>query len=235
MVATTRSTLASTIADQGRFDEALETARYAVEEFRDRGDIDSPSFGFALNIYGGFLAEKGEFEEADANLAIAGSLFHKDLSPKNLWFGDNVRNQALSSYMQGKLGEAIVKADTTLQTYEESFGKHYDNYPTALIIKGLSLAKSGHPAVGEKLLREALQLRTETLAEGHYWVSAAQGALGECLSLQKRFDEAEPLLRKSYENLTHSQELNSPRLLLARHRLDTLYEQRETQKFVAAY
>lgn len=220
---TTRSTLASTIADQGRFNEALETARAAVEEFGARGDTDSPSFGFALNIYGGLLAEKGDIASADAALTSAYNIFHKYLGPDNLWVGDNLRNQALSFLMQGRYSDAIEKANATLKNYEDAFGKHYDNYPTALIIKGSSLTKAGRSADGEKFLREALQLRSESLSPDHFWVAAAQGALGECLTAQKRFDEAEPLLKASFESLTRSQEPDSPRLELARERIVALY------------
>lgn len=224
VVATTRSTLASTIADQGRFDEALETAVSAVEEYRQRGETDSPSYGFALNILGGFLTEQGKFGEADAALIEAGSIFSRYLAPANLWIGDNLRNQAISLELQGKYDLAIQKADTAAKMYLESFGKHYDNYPTVLIAKGLSLTHSGRMKEGEILLQEAVDLRNASLPAGHFWVAAANGALGECLTVQKRFDKAEELLKGSFESLRLSQEPNSPRLLLARSRLVTLYE-----------
>ena len=101
-VATTRSTLASTIADQGRFDEALQTAADAVDEFQTRGETDSPNAGFALTVYGGFLSDKGDYAAADANLKAAESIFRKFLTPRTLWLGDNIRNQALSSYRQAR-------------------------------------------------------------------------------------------------------------------------------------
>ncbi len=234
-VATTRSTLASTIADQGRFDEALDTAREAVEEFRNRGDEDSPSFGFALNIYGGFLVEKGDLENADAELRNAENILNKYFSKSNLWIGDNIRNQALSAYMHGHYNESIEKANAALKNYEDGFGKHYDNYPTALIIKGLSLTRSGQTGEGEKILREALKLRSETLSADHYWVAAAKGALGECLTAQDRFGEADPLLKASYESLTRSQESDSPRLELARRRLVSLYQSWGKQELANSY
>ncbi|MBK8465910.1 MAG: protein kinase [Chloracidobacterium sp.] len=223
LLATTRSTLASVIADQGRFVEALETARQAIEEYHLRNETDSPSYGFSLNVLGGFLTENGEYAEADEDLKKAETIFQKYISPTSLWFGDNFRNQATSLYFQNRFDEAVGKADAALKNYEEGFGKHYDNYPTALIIKGLSLTKSGHSGEGERILREALKLRTETLAAGHYWVAAAQGALGECLATQRRFDEAEPLLVESYESLKASQGDGNPRTLLARNRLSNLY------------
>lgn len=223
LLASTRSTLASAIADQGRFEEALATSQEAVEEFRTRGETDSPNYGFALTINGGFLTEKGKFTEADAALAEAESIFRRMLAASNLWLGDNLRNQALSLYLQGKYNDSISKADAAEKIYLEQFGKHYDQYPTVLIAKGLSLAKTGNLRDGEKLLREAAALRNSTLPASHFWVAAANGALGECLALEGQYAEAESLLRSAYDSLSVSQESNSPRLHIARQRLGSLY------------
>ena len=92
----TQSVLASTLADQGRFDEALQTSREGVAEQRRNGFAKTPTFGFNLTVLSGFLTEKGEFAEADAYLSEAEDIFRKNLSPTNLWLGDNLRNQAIS-------------------------------------------------------------------------------------------------------------------------------------------
>ena len=223
-VATTRVTLASTIADQGRFDEALQTARESVDEYQKRAETDSPNYGFSLTVLGGFLTEKGEFAEADASLRDGEAIFRRLLLPNSLWLGDNLRNQANSFYGQGKFSEAIVKADFALKIYEESFGKIYDNYPTVLIIKGLSLAKTGQTNEGEKLLREAFKLRTDSLPKEHFWTAIAESALGECLMIQKRFAEAEPLLTEGFNSLKRLQGAQNPRTILAQNRLVKLYQ-----------
>jgi eukaryotic-like serine/threonine-protein kinase len=221
---TTRSTLASALADQGKFEEALRTARDAVAEFRQRGETNSDSFGFALTILGGFLAEKGNFAEADANLHEAETIFRKLLRASNLWLGDNLRNQALSFYEQGRYAESLSKVTETLKIYRESFGPHYDNYPTALIINGLILTKTSQPQEGEKILREALRIRLESLPKNHFWVALAQGALGECLTTQRRFSEADALLVDSYHNLAQSLGKSDPRTRAALKRLIAFYD-----------
>src|SRR4029077_19677557 len=182
LIGPTRSTLASTLADQGRFEEALQTAREAVSEYRRREETDTPNFGFTLTVLGGFLTEKGDYAEADANLHEAEAIFRKLLAPSNLWLDDNLRNQAISYYQQGRYAESLSKVAETLKIYRESFGTHYDNYPTALIIQGLGLAKTGQVKEGETILREAVRIRTESLPKEHYWVALANSALGECLT-----------------------------------------------------
>src|SRR6266446_6382157 len=179
IIGPTRSTLASTLADQGRFEEALQTAREAVAEYRQREETDTPNFSFTLTVLGGFLTEKGDYAEADTNLREAEAIQRKLLVPSNLWSGDNLRNQAISFYEQGRYAESLSKITETLKIYRDSFGPYYDNYPTALIINGLILAKTGQPKEGEKILREAVKIRTDLLPKGHYWVALANSALGE--------------------------------------------------------
>ncbi len=52
----------------------------------------------------------------------------------------------------------------------------------------------------------------------------ANSALGECLTTQKRFVKAEPLLLESYENLKSSQGAENPRTKIALRRVSMLYE-----------
>jgi serine/threonine protein kinase len=220
----TRSTLASTLADQGRFDEALQTAREAVAEYRQTGRSDAPDFGFALTILGGFLTEKGDFAEADSNLKEAETILRQRMSPSSLWLGDNLRNQAISFYQQGRLAESQSKITETEKIYLESFGPSYDQYPTVLIIKGLILDKTGKSQEGEKILREAVRLRVETLPKEHFWIAIANDALGECLTTQKRFAEAETLLIESYTTLKFRLGTRDPRTIEAQRRLVNLYQ-----------
>ena len=223
-LATTRSTLASVLADQGRFDEALQTARDAADEYVQRNETDAPGYGFSLTVLGGFLSEKGDFKNADENLKTAEAIFRQTLSPTSLWLGDNLRNQAISLYQQQKYAESTVKAGETLRIYDESFGKHYDHYPTVLIVQGLILTKTGMGKEGEKKLREAVRLRADSLPPDHFWIAIANGALGENLMSQNRLAEAETLLIESYNNLRNSQGEDNPHTQLAKSRLDTFYK-----------
>lgn len=222
-VATTRSTLASTLSDQGRFDEAVETARVAVDEYRQRGDVGSTNYGFSLTIFGGFLAEKGHFAEADASLQEAEAIFRRLVPPGSLWVGDNYRQQANSLLLQGRFALAQTRADQAIKIYQ-AFGKHYDQYPTALIIKGLALTKQGHAAEAEPLLREALKVRTDSLPKDHFWVAIANSAWGEWLVSQKRYPEAEPFLVESSNSLNVRLGPQDPRTISAYRRLLYLYE-----------
>jgi Tetratricopeptide repeat len=82
----------------------------------------------------------------------------------------------------------------------------------------------GKVTEAEKVLREAASLRAENLPKDHFMSALTNGALGECLTTQKRFAEAEPLLSESYQSLKLSQGEQNPRTLLAKNRLDRLYQ-----------
>jgi eukaryotic-like serine/threonine-protein kinase len=223
VVGITRSTLASALADQGKFEEALQTAQDAISEDRQTGQADTPGFGFSLTVLGGFLTDNRQFAEADAALSEAEAIFRKLLSPSHLWLADNLRNQAALLYEEGRFTESLEKVSRALDLYR-NFGTHYDNYPTALIIRGLSLTKTGQPDVGETILREAVKIRTDSVPKEHFWVAVANSALGECLTIQGRYDQAEPLLLQSYKSLKSSQGAGNPRTRLAVQRLIALYE-----------
>ena len=137
VIGVTRATLASVLADQGRFQEAVQTAQEAVAESRREGvaSTSTPDFGFVLTIYGGFLIEEGRYAEADSALSEANRIFLQLISPASLWVGDNIRNQAASLYQQERYRDALVKAQEASRIYRENFGTHYDNYPTALTIQ----------------------------------------------------------------------------------------------------
>ncbi len=86
------------------------------------------------------------------------------------------------------------------------------------------LAKTGQPQEGEKILREAVKIRTDLLQKGHYWIALANSALGECLTIEKRYTEAEPLLIESYNDLKASQGERHPRAVEALQRIVELYQ-----------
>ncbi|MEO8073372.1 MAG: tetratricopeptide repeat protein [Acidobacteriota bacterium] len=76
----------------------------------------------------------------------------------------------------------------------------------------------------EKVLREAAELREKNLPKEHFLTALTNGALGECLMTQKKYAEAEPLLKESFESLKISQGTDNPRTETARRQLVSFYE-----------
>lgn len=215
--------LVLTLLDQGKFDEAESFARGLVDEFRRMPNAETPEMCSALTILGSVLLEKNDFDGALANLREAEVLYHKIFSPNFIPTYDNLRLQAQALYLQGRLPEAEQTIDKVLDNYRQNSTPRYINFATALTVKGLVLNKGGRPVEAEKMLREALTLHEENLPRGHFLTALTKGALGECLTAQQKYIDAEPLLLASYESLTHSQEGDNPRTSLAKRRLCELY------------
>ncbi len=218
------SVLALILVDQGKLYEAETIVRKKVDEDRAQANNESPSLAASLNLLGGILSEKGEYETAETNLTEAETIYRKLYSQNFLPIGDSLRVQALNLYFQNRLPEATAKINETLEIYRKGTSTQYINYPTAIMIRGLILNKQGNSVEAEPILREAVRIRTENLPKEHFLRALALGALGECLVTLKRFAEAEPLLTESYNNLRTSQGEENPRTLLAKSRLDKLYE-----------
>ncbi|MBS0659434.1 MAG: serine/threonine protein kinase [Verrucomicrobia bacterium] len=211
LVGITLATLASTLADSGRFGEALATAREAVAEARRDGAAASGWAAFTLTVLGGFLTEAGEWSEAASLLQESERILRQTLATSTLWLGDNLRNQAILALRQERFAEAEALAREAAGIYLQAFGAHYDHYPTTQLVLGLAQARSGRVAEGEPILRAALKQRSEDLAADHFWVAEAEGALGECLRLAGRPAEAEPLLRSRADKLQRAFGAADPR------------------------
>jgi serine/threonine protein kinase len=223
-LAVAETVLALTLADQGEFDEAVGIVRQKVAEVRAQTNSETPQLCASLTGLGSFLIEKGAFAEAEENLRAAETVYRKLYSAANMQLGDNLRLQAQACLALRQYPEAEAKINTTLEIYRAASGPQYVNYPTALMVQGVIYSQTGRTAEAEKLLREAVRIRAENVPETHFLRATANGALGEFLTTQAHFPEAESFLLASYESLKKSQAENSPRTRLALQRLANLYE-----------
>ncbi|MGZ4983450.1 MAG: protein kinase domain-containing protein [Chthoniobacterales bacterium] len=219
-----QAVLALTQADQGKFDEAIKTVRERIEDIRQQKGNETPELCASLTGLGSFLIESGAFAEAEENLRAAETIYRKIYSAANMQLGDNLRLQAQAFLALRQYPDAEARINATLEIYRAASGPQYVNYPTALMVQGMIYGETGRTAEAEKLLREAVRIRAENVPETHFLRATANGALGEFLTAQARFPEAEPFLLASYESLKKSQAENSPRTRLALQRLANLYE-----------
>ena len=86
--------LALTLADQGKFDEAIKIVREKIAAIRQQTKDDTPALCASLTGLGSFLIEKGAFAEAEENLRAAETIYRKLYNAANMQLGDNLRLQA---------------------------------------------------------------------------------------------------------------------------------------------
>jgi len=216
--------LALTKTDQGKFDEAIKTVRERIAAIRRQAGDETPTLCANLTGLGSFLIEEGEFAEAEENLRAAEIIYRKLYNAANMQLGDNLRLQAQAFLGLRQYADAEARINATLEIYRAASSPQYVNYPTALMVQGMIYSQTGRTAEAETLLREAVRIRAKNAPETHFLRATANGALGEFLTTQARFPEAESFLLSSYESLKKSQAENSPRTRLALQRLVNLYE-----------
>lgn len=211
------------LLDQGKFNEAAERQQDAVARYRNLPANETREFCDALTLLGSILMEKGDLNGAAASLREGEALYRKLFGPNHVAIYDNLRLQAQVSYLAGKYPEAQATINQVLENYRLNSNPKYISFATALTVQGLILNKLARSDEAEKALREAVKLREENLPDKHFMTALSKGALGEFLTTQKRYAEAEGLLLGSYEDLKSSQSADSPRIRTAAERLVTLY------------
>jgi serine/threonine protein kinase len=220
----TRTILNLILLDQGRFEEAKTSQVATVARVRQAGIKDNPTLAPALTLMGSILMENGELNDAGANLVEGEGIYRKLYGPEYLAIYDNIRLQAQVAYLNGDFRSGEIKIDLALDNYRKNSSPKNISFATALTIKGLIMNKLGKPAEAESLFREAVRVRSENLPPDHFMTALTKGALGEFLTTQGKYAEAQPLLLSAYENLKQSQSPNSPRIKVDLQRLVTLYE-----------
>jgi tetratricopeptide (TPR) repeat protein len=223
-VNSTRTILALILLDQGRFEEAKTSQLSTVSRIRQAGVKDNPSLPLALSLLGSILMENGDLADAEANLVEAEGIYRKLYGPEYLAIYDNIRLQAQVAYLKGDYLSAEKKIDLALDNYRKNSIPKNISFATALTVQGLTLDRLSRADEAEKALHEAVKLHEENLPAKHFMTALTKGALGECLTIEKRYDEAEALLQASYNDLKTSQGDQNPRTIVARQRLLKLYE-----------
>ncbi len=216
---------AAAMGEQGRIDEAVTLLRKAIAQHHSETTNETPELGYLLTVLGYYLELQNDFAEADSVLLNAERIYRRYLTPSHLRIGDNLLWQATSLYDQRMYAGAEAKVADALKIYRFNAGVNYYSYPDALGLQGLLWGKTGKPIEAEKNIRTALAIRETSLVQGCWMIAQTRGQLGEHLTRQKRYDEAEPSLLQSYDEMRQSQGDRSPRTLKVLQQLVALYRQ----------
>lgn len=178
-------------AEAGRlYRDALarqETGDYRAE---DRGQI-LISLALLYELEG---RTQGVLEVYDEALA----LLRKGLGPDHTWIGIALSNKGQWLTRQGRYKEAEACHAQALKIIRRRSGpEHLHAAYTLYKIAALANAQGQH-ARAEALANDALRILRAKLPAGHWRIGLAESILGESLSGQKRYGEAERLLVASY-------------------------------------
>ena len=178
--------------------------------------------GEALYHLGVIHYIRGDYQEAEKLVSQAERLFSQYLGADYPQIADFLYYLATIHCLRKDYARAEAEARRALEIRRQ--GK-MPSHPATLISLGLLskvLISAGRPARAAPYLREAME---------KFWVAPdregnlanAAGILGECLTLLKRYDEAERALNENYAGFQSCDE-KCPGKMEARQRLTKLYE-----------
>jgi serine/threonine-protein kinase len=209
---------------QGDLDGAIAFQEKAIEEHRrlssePRYEIATPlaNLAFYLTMKGEHLRSEALFQEALGIYRETVGETHQSVSYARINLADNY-------YAQGNYRRAREEIDRAIEIQRKLLPDGHVDYGLSYTVLGKVLTRTNDLKGGEAYLRRGLAARTRALNPGHRWTAETQSALGENLTAQKRYGEAEMLLTESHNTLKAGLGQQDPRAQEARRRLVTLYE-----------
>ncbi len=216
--------LANTLRAAGNVAEALELYTSALASRQRRLGNEHPDTLKVSDNLAFSLEDLGRLGEAEARHAEA-------LEVRRRALGNDHRHVSTSLYHLARLREARGDLSSAETYFRESLAilrrlpaaKPQDvAYP--LLGLGNLLTKKGDPQPAESFIREALEIRAKETPPNDYRLAECRSALGACLTAQRRFKEAEPLLLESYPIIEADRGTQHPRTREAAHRIVRLFE-----------
>jgi tetratricopeptide (TPR) repeat protein len=218
--------LSNEAAYRGDAEESERCLRASLDEYRKLPPGTYVEMATTLSNLGALLINKGKYTEAEPFVLEGLELRRKVLGNAHTSTAGALFRLSDLRYRQGRYTEAEKAAQESIEIFKRALATPQDStlFTNPVLEMGMILNKLDRLQEAETYLRQALDIRTRLLPKGNLGIGKAEGALGECLTAQKRYAEAEPLLLDSYQGLTSSRGEKDPRLIEALERLVKLYE-----------
>jgi len=236
------ATLAATRTVRGETESGLSHYRAVVEIAREKLGEDHPTTATLYLELAGFLAEQALFDEAESLARRAVDTRRYALGPEHPLVLDAYNTLARVQMLRGDLAGALTNApdidlvSTTKGAPPETarvgwpsatgFQSPDSSFPplaTALLVRGEILVRLERCDEAEPMLRLAVDLRRRALPRGHWRISNAESAWGECLTRLGRYEDAERLVVESHPVLQRVRGERHPLTLQAIGRIVELY------------
>ncbi len=236
-VAVLYNDLSNEASYRGDEEESERCLRASLQEYQKLPAGTYVEMAVTLSNLGALLIGKSRYTEAEPFVLEGLELRRKILGNAHVSTAGALYRLSDLRYSQGRYGEAEKAAQESIEVFKRAMADPQDStlFTNPLLEMGLILDKVGRIHEAEAYLRQALDIRTQLLPKGNLGIVKAQGALGECLTAQKRYAEAEPLLLDSYQILESSTAPNDGRRTEAAQRLNELYSRWGAPQKAALY
>jgi tetratricopeptide (TPR) repeat protein len=195
--------LATQMAGRGRYGEAEPLLRRLWDATRRSLGEDHPDTLRVANNLGYVLKERGRLDEAEALLLRSLAGRRRILVSGHADTLGTIHNLAALYLKKGRYDQAETLVREAVQGRRKLRSARPD-LASSLALLGRLLLETHRAKEAEQPLREALAIHREALAPGRWQTANTESLLGECLTSQKRYSEAEPLLLSAAEVLGNS-------------------------------
>ena len=178
----------------------------------------------ALSVRASLLERLGRMAESTDAYHSALAAQRRIIGPKHPAYAATAVNYAEHLLRVERWRDAAAQAREVLALRGNSLDD--SSYPVqgALIYLGRALAHMDSAKAGETFVREARALRMQSLPAGHWLIAAVDGSLGEVLTLDGRFADAEQLLLAAESRVREVRGAESVAVADQRKRLVALYK-----------
>ncbi|MFN2624135.1 MAG: protein kinase [Chthoniobacterales bacterium] len=171
------------------------------------------------------LTNKAAYPEAEAVLKQSEALYSEVLGGNDNYSVGTLKAALGSVYfLKGDYQSTETEDRASLALLHKYLRPENPSIASTDVTLGLALTREHKAIEGEPYLREALAIRRKVLLKDDLMILYAASALGECLTVQKRYADAEPLLTDSYNKLQSKAGDENKRTVEARQRLAKLYD-----------
>ncbi|HEX3086629.1 MAG TPA: tetratricopeptide repeat protein, partial [Pyrinomonadaceae bacterium] len=172
---------------------------------------------------GSSLIKKAAYPEAEMLLKQSEVTYRDVLGGDMNYSSGTVKaNLGLLYFLTGDYAKAEHEDRNALEILRKTLGESPLTISTEATL-GLALTRNGKPAEGEPFLREALESRKKLLPADDVYIFITESSLGECLTAQRAYAQAEPLLLSGYTGIKTKLGEKNSRTIEALKRLVSLY------------
>jgi serine/threonine-protein kinase len=191
--------LSDILRERREFDEAEPLIREALTIREATLGPDHVLTASSMHALAMLLRDTGQFDEALAYFRRIGEIDRRRLGPDHPYVGLNLFEQGLTHARMDAYAEALRRYEEADAALRRTLPETHNYVIEVTSGRGIAHLRMGAPEQAEPLLRRVVALRTEVNGPDSWWTGIARSALGECLMVQERYAEAEPLLLSGYQ------------------------------------
>ena len=215
--------LAEILRSQGRTDEALNTAKRALEALEALAERPLLRIAEVRQSMAAIESERGNVSEAERLEGLALAIYEEHLGAEHPRTASTVSNLGHYLMAQSRWTEARPLLDRALRIWEETLGPRHP-----CVAVGLNNLAQWHRAQGETRLAEPLYRRAlatweESLGRKHPDYAKGLINLGELFAMQQKHRGAEQLFKQALEISRNALGEDHPQTQRVLRRLVSLY------------